>query len=380
MPSNSQYTNALFFAAYSFICFLFFYKYSYDLHPSLVFLIIPYLGGLYFFTRYTKGDLFSEELTRYAVIGLNIGLCIASAGLFFSFSVDGLSIDRYSVVTNYWDTYFMSENPYSSQSHVGNHYGSYPFYFWMMLPFYLLGELGWAPVLGLIGFQVLVYQYFKSYTAVLLALILGLASIALPYEIATRSSIFYNSVAVLAAAYWFYKSWQKDRLFILSIAAFFIGCLVSSRPIFGLVFAMLGIFLCRTAFDKNKIAVSAIASVIGAALPFIHLYVLFPETFIQFNPVSYTAVHFVPMWMQIVFVVVGLGLAFRITSFSHFVRLSTYFLLFVVLAYMTRHFVLRGWHRAIFGNYLDLTYFILPLPFLLFSIVLLTKPKQEGSR
>lgn len=349
------------------------------MHPYLVALVIPYLGALYYFTFQTKGELFSANLTKYIVIGLNVVLVVVSAIGFQLFSVEGLTIDRYSVVTNYWDAYFLGENPYSSKSHAGNHYGSYPFYFWTMLPFYLFGELGWAAVSALLIFQLFVYRYFKSYAAALVAFILSIGSIALPYEIATRSSIFYNSTLVLIAAYFFYQSWKKENKIVLILAAFFIGCLVSSRPIFGLVFAQLGIFLCRTRFDLQKVSLAAVASILGAILPFLHLYTLFPETFIQYNPVSYTAVHFVPMWMQVVFLIVGLALAFRIKSFPDFIQCSTYLLLFVVFAYMIRHFVLRGWYRAIFGNFLDLTYFILPLPFLIVCMLLSIFYRQKSA-
>ena len=236
------------FILYLFIGFLFFYKYGSRISDWLTLLFIPYGIIIYYYVFQLKGSIGSPQLSKWLLIFSNIALVAASVVAFSYIDVHDLQVDRWSVITHYWDAYFAGENPYSSTSHMGNYYGSYPFYFILNLPFYLVGEIGWAPIISLLIFQGFIHWKFQNFNLTFSAFVLSVASLCIPYEIVTRSTIFENSTFVLIALISLLHVWNSSDKWKLWAVAFCIGLLVCTRPIYGLVFLIAGIFLMRHHF------------------------------------------------------------------------------------------------------------------------------------
>ena len=77
---------------------------------------------------------------------------------------------RWSVITSFWDSYFATEYAYFAKSFAGNPPGPMPFYFIMALPFYLIGELGFLSIIGLLLFYWL--MWYKKVDSIIRTLIL----------------------------------------------------------------------------------------------------------------------------------------------------------------------------------------------------------------
>lgn len=90
----------------------------------------------------------------FKCIGFAFLFCylILSYLLFKKIDVITLNVDRWSVISSFWDCYFKGEYVYFAKSHLGNPPGPMPFYFILLLPFYLLGEVGYLTFLGLLVF------------------------------------------------------------------------------------------------------------------------------------------------------------------------------------------------------------------------------------
>ena len=54
---------------------------------------------------------------------------LISIYIFNKVSVDSLNVDRWSVITSFWDSFFKGEYVYLAKSNVGNPPGPMPFYF-----------------------------------------------------------------------------------------------------------------------------------------------------------------------------------------------------------------------------------------------------------
>ena len=83
------------------------------------------------------------------------GIVIAYASLYFiifaHLKASQLNVDRWSVISSFWDNAFSGKYPYAAQSHMGNYPGPFPVYFVLALPFYLAQEIGYLSLLGFIG-------------------------------------------------------------------------------------------------------------------------------------------------------------------------------------------------------------------------------------
>ncbi len=381
VDSKPLLNRSIHFILLALISGLFFYKYGSRVSTITALLFIPFLVILYIYTIRLSGNIGTKSFSLWILIVSNIILIAGSFILFSYVNVHDLQVDRWSVITHYWDAYLAGENPYSSTSHMGNYYGSYPFYFILGFPFYVIGEIGWIPIVSLVVFQFIVHFKFKDHTKTLMAFVLALACLCLPYEIITRSTIFANSVLVLLAILLFQRYWYRKDKVKLGLSAFLVGLLVCTRPIFGLVFLIAGIFLMRKQFSWSKTISAGILSLAGLALPFVHLYVLFPTSIMEYNPVAFMTSHFVPTWFYGIYFLLALALGFMVKRKEQIIPMAAIFLFLVVLGYAVRYIITIGVHEAIFDHHIDISYFFMAVPFLIYWLVEVsdTLEKEIGS-
>lgn len=364
----------------AFIGFLFFYKYGVRISSLLPYVYVPYAAAMAVFILFLNGIVAGKTATNTLLVISNIILLGTSFILFQYVGVKSLDVDRWSVITHYWDAYFDGQNPYSSRSHMGNYYGSYPFYFILNLPFYFIGEIGWAPVFSLFVFQAFVQYLFKDVRVTFAALILSMAFLCLPYEITTRSTIFANSVYVMICAWFLIKYWHTEKYKLLCLASFITGLLVCSRAIYGLVFLIAGLLMFRKVFTLQKFVILGAFSAIGLLLPFFHLYILFPEDILIHNPISFMTTHFVPTWFYLIYLVAAIVIGYFIRSREQFFFGSGIFLFFVIACYAVRYLYLEGWYNAIFDHHIDISYFFMPVPFLIIAICAAIKTPSDRAK
>src|SRR5690606_21024877 len=88
--------------------------------------------------------------TKLNIVNLSIIILffLGSVFVFSKISQESLMVDRWSVISSFWDNYFSDKYAYLATSHMGNYPGPMPFYYILALPFYLIGELGYFSLLG----------------------------------------------------------------------------------------------------------------------------------------------------------------------------------------------------------------------------------------
>ena len=111
--------------------------------------------------------------------------------------VETLKVDRWSVISSFWDNYFGNKYVYFAKSNMNNPPGPMPFYFILALPFYIIGELGYFSILGIVLFFGLLNYKKLNTNLQTTALLLVCSSIFYLHEVICRSNIFLNSTIVL---------------------------------------------------------------------------------------------------------------------------------------------------------------------------------------
>jgi len=96
---------------------------------SAVYIIILYFLQINTFQNRQNILFLSLILTAYFIF---------SIFLFRLIPQETLNVDRFSVITSFWDSYFNWEYVYFAKSFHGNLPGPMPFYFILALPFYLV--------------------------------------------------------------------------------------------------------------------------------------------------------------------------------------------------------------------------------------------------
>jgi hypothetical protein len=175
---------------------------------------------------------------NFLIISIFVLVCYSA---FNKIPVETLNVDRCSVITSFWDSYFNNQYVYFAKSNVGNPPGPIPFYFMLALPFYFFGELGWFSVMGIILFFVFLRYSKTSKLNSTTGLLLTLSSIFYLWEVVSRSNIFLNSSLILFVLYYYLKI-EKINIKNITFAGLLIGLSISTRNVLVIPFVIAFIY------------------------------------------------------------------------------------------------------------------------------------------
>lgn len=328
---------------------------------SFYFLIVKYQDKL---------KNFGKQQKHINIVGF-IVLFITSNFIFQKVPVETLNVDRWSVITSFWDNYFAGEYVYFALSHMNNYPGPMPFYYVVALPFYLLGELGYLSIIGLLVFIILLKVLRKSLSTQTAYFIIIATSPFFLWEIVARSNIFFNSTLILISIVYFFKTIENKNLFWNGII---IGLLLSTRNVYAIPYVIVFLFALknRDISIKNTIIIGIIAvlTFVATFLPFVIGHF---EDFLKMNPFIIQSSYLMPFEYSFGCIILSFLSFFVVKN-----RLDVYFysavILFITIAL---HFVWmsiqHGMYAAFFNSKADISYFILCTPFFFFYILSVQK-------
>lgn len=284
---------------------------------------------------------------------------------FEKFPVSGLNVDRWSVISSFWENFNQGLYPYKARSHMGNYPGPMPFYFILAYPFLSLGELGYLSIAGFLLLAFLLLR-MKNMTAVF-SLVFLVTSPLTAWEILSRSTILVNTTLVLLYVILLLR-YRIDRplsLFLFAIAG---GLLLSTRSVFILSYLFLVIlFLKNKEFSVWKIAAGGLTLMLVFVLTFLPFVLPFPGEFREMNPFTIQSSFlipsgYIPLFLALT-VAVGLmrGGEDRVWLFNGVIYFLVIFIYFVYCSFSA------GIKEAYFGSAADISYFIFAVPFLLYA-------------
>jgi hypothetical protein len=352
-----------------FINFIFSLKYI--SRETNYYLIISFLISLVYFFIWR----YKNVLERLPISVSKLNLILLSAfilGSFFIFkkvAVETLNVDRWSVITAFWDSYFNNQYVYFAKSNVGNPPGPMPFYFMLALPFYFFGELGWFSVMGIILFFVFLKYSKTSKLNRTTGLLLILCSIFYLWEVVSRSNIFLNSTLVLAVLYNILNIGKLDTKKLLFIGLL-IGLSISTRNVLIIPFVIAFVFLLKNYIIKPKqFILLGFTSVLTFALTFLPFIYNHFEGFKIMNPFLIQSSSLVPFEYTLLFILIAFITGLLCKSINDIYFFSGLILFISIVIYFLYHINLVGFKNTFFGSDADISYFILCTPFCLFYVL-----------
>ncbi len=290
--------------------------------------------------------------------------------LFLKIPVSILNVDRYSVITSFWENYFAGEYAYFAKSHMGNAPGPMPFYFMLALPFYSIGELGYFSLLGIIMFYLLLHYAKIEKNIQMIGTVLILTSVFYVWEVLCRSNIFLNGTLILFSIAFLYKNLKRKNSSSLIFNGIIIGLLLSTRNVFVIPYIIAFLFALKSGLlNLQQTIVIGIISIFIFALTFAPFVINHIEDFKVSNPFIIQSDVLMPF--QFSFFCVGIAiLGYFVCKKESDIYFYSGCLLFLTIvlhyAYQTYQ---NGFYEAFFNSRADISYFILCTPFLIYHVL-----------
>ncbi len=376
----------------SIINILFTFKYLGRLNNKIIlitglvaFCILPFV--LYVFSKFANSKeifLFENKIkifnNRYVLgLTLSILLTISSIIFFVVYPQNRLNIDRYEMIDLFWDNFLCGKCPYCPRTIYSNIPGPFPFYFYISLPFYLIGEIGLLPLISVLAFVFLMHSNKKNitYGNMFFVIILFFSSPAVLYEIFTRSTIFFNSLIFLIFCICIINIKKNHKIIPVLLTGLLSGLLLSTRTVFLVFLLMFMVFLC-----KEKIAKKNILSILSIALlaflfTFLPVFLICKREFFLYNPFVVQST-LAPIFFVIPVTVLSVII-------SYFIKEENTFYFFCGIVFFI--FFIGHWLTALnYGFFksliegIDISYSCFSLPFLFYSLLSFSQTEIENDR
>ena len=345
---------------------LFTYKYGirFSSHPVIITIIysmllvsIPFISKIILPKKYT-GLILNIIIALY---------CLADIYLLAATDPLKLNVDRWSVITSFWDYFFAGKYPYLAKSHMGNAPGPFPIYFLLALPFYFMHQIGYFSLLGLVLMLFYIFRQKVDITKKAAVIFMILISTSIIWELTTRSTILVNSCLILFYVWWLLniKAFNIQKLIIAGIIG---GLLLSTRglAILPLIIIYSNLFLKERKWKEVLIIGSVLA--ITFALTLLPFALWDYRLFIQYNPFTLQEQHFLPGIVIAIVLLICLGLGLRIKNRFNIYLYSGSMLFLTVAAYFVSMVITEG-SIAFMNSRIDISYFIFSMPFLFAALL-----------
>lgn len=366
------------FAIFVFINLVFFIKYLERV--TEYYLILSFILCSFYFivwnlrTKINKCRI--KSIHNWAFI---LTLTLVSIALFYKIDVSTLRVDRWSVITSFWDNYFNNDYVYYAISHMGSYPGPMPFYFILALPFYLIGELGFLTIIGIILFYNILKKEIKSESKLFIGLLIITSSVFIFWEIVCRSNLFFNGVLILYVVKRFLDTKTFNRKEILITSCLF-GLTLSTRNVYAIPFIIAFCYSLRikSISIKQIMSIGIISATIFVLtfLPFIWNHF---DDFTQMNPFLIQSSFLMPFEFTIPFIIMAFLISFLCKTKNDVYYYSGITLFSTIVGYYLYYFSIVGFEKTFFGSKADISYFILSTPFLIYYFITEKLKKTNSS-
>jgi len=352
-------------------CVKYFERFT-TLYPLVTLLLLCIQLGVLYFSFYDKCTLKQQKIIMYLLLILAV---IGSLFIFRKIHISSLNVDRWSVIYSFWEAFFNGDYPYFAKSHMNNPPGPMPIYFVIALPFYLINEIGWMPLVAVFIGVVFINKRIKNPNSQLVFILFMFTFMGFYWELLSRSTILLNSFLVLIVLLYSEKSIaRKNYSFYLS--ALLTGVILSTRMVFIMPFLSLGIMalLSKKVSFLRLLSFTALA-LFAFALTFLPFYIGFQESFFVMNPFKVQSGFLLPSIYNYLFILISIVLSLFFYNQLSLLLLSGYSLFISIFIYFVYHLIHSGLQGAYFQSGADISYFLFCVPFLLIHFLIEKKIK-----
>jgi|TARA_B100000315_G_scaffold239327_1_gene258003 hypothetical protein len=311
---------------------------------------------------------FEKPANRLWCIG-TIGTVVLQSVLLIKVDPMSVEVDRWSAIHYFWDAFLQGEFPYAVTTHLPNGNTPSPLPVWMMmvLPFYLLGDVGiLQPVLFII-ISVLIYRMFsKSSDRLILFLIITLSP-AFWYETLVRSDFLSCMVLGVCAITVIHRLGSgTNSLWKLTNTTIILGLLMSTRSVLAIPAALIVAGISQNSVIRFfSLSFGAIPIFLLTLLPF---YLWNSELFIANNPLILNANKSAPGLISLVLILSPI-LGFRIKSFQQRIFWGGFFIFLVTIIPQLWLLTKTPFSKILYEDMFDVSYLVMGLPFMLVGII-----------
>lgn len=320
-----------------------------------------FLLAAYFFVRSDHKFLRSRNTFIASIFIYSILAFI----LWSIIDIHQLNVDRWSVISSFWQWAGEGKYPYLAKSHMGNHPGPLPVYFLITWPFLKLGELGLFTLSGIILFSV--FLYFRSTVQKAnLSLFLLIISLALAWELVTRSTLFTNAVLFLLGIHWLLELNLKNKKHLL-FSALLAALLFSTRTIFVIPLIIFGFYKLKISRKNLKdLFIWSLFIILFFVFTFVPFIVNYPNDFWQTNPFTIQS-RLLPVYFTPAIILFAALLGWFSKNKVDVIFYSGVGFLTTVIIYFMYVTAITSLYDAFFNSVADISYLLFSLPFFLYS-------------
>lgn len=365
-PANTTKTRQIIaFSLVILINFIFAFKYLSRRNDHFLILSICYilfLIILFVISKKIDLKLFRRNFFFYSLVFV---YSIAHIILFHFIKVETLNVDRWSVISSFWEQTFSGQYPYNAQSHMGNYPAPLPFYFVLALPFNLLGEIGYLSLAGILILAIFLRKFLSTQNSVG-ALVILFLSVSVFWEISTRSTILINGILFMVYLFWLGKvNFEDTKQYWLS--AIIGGLLLSTRTIFALALVIYVVYLFKSKEVALKTLITWSLIIAGVLLlTFLPLLVFYTPEFLIRNPFNVQTDHLFPFNISVIFIALSMIAGFICSRKQDLVFYIASIFVIVLITYFYLCIQRYGFTDAYFKSGIDLSYMLFAFPFLLY--------------
>lgn len=310
----------------------------------------------------------SKYLTSIDIF-LIIAFITVCSILFLKIPVLSLNVDRATVISSFWDNYFANEYVYFAKSHQNNPPGPMPFYYIIALPFYLIGELGYFSLTGIIVFYFVIRLNITPRHYKTTALLLILTSFFYMWEVICRSNILINGTLILISLVYFFTQKKHNSKFIV-ITGILCGLFISTRNVYVIPYIIAFMFTLRNKqITITQFFYVGCIAVLVFALTFLPFVVNYWNEFLSINPFIVQGDHLMPFKYTLIFIALAFVAPFIARTTMDVYFYSTIVLFVTILGYFIYHIATSGFNETFHGSRADVSYFILCIPFALYYLI-----------
>ncbi len=353
--------NLFLILIYLFINFLFVYKYSARITSlyltlSLLYSVIVVLVIGFMLQNKEKFQGLNKSTFYFFIVFLLVILYTA-----VMFHIDPLStrVGRYPALYTFIHRLLNGDFPYV----LGQNISGFPFLFILIIPFYLIGDLGLFQIFSFVIFSIIVHEKYTQEKVSYIPLLLLILSPAFLYEVVVRSELFSNMVLVVLLFYIMERIKPVKSTKVLFLTGILAGFLLSTRGIVLLPYLIFFIFYFRG--DIKSLIFFGLSAALGFLITFVPFLIWNKELFFANNPLLIQQ-SYIPNLLLAISVLLSILVAISVDSFKK-IYLSITTVLFVVVFLC---FILEISHisfkQGVFVSF-DISYFCFCLPYLLLS-------------
>ena len=312
----------------------------------------------------------NKNLTKYFIICILLISCSLIGYILYKIDPLSVNVDRWSATSYFLDGLFNGVYPYGIHTHVceTNYPSPSPMWFYLNIPFWLLGDVGLGLIFFLLFITKMIYWFTNSYKNTLLFLLLLVISPAYWWEIIVRSDGLSNSFVIFSFILFFekYKLSFQSQWIVTTILC---GIMAATRlwaPIAPAIYLSKS-FLKVSLIRKIYIILIILLIVFLFFVPYI-----FWDTqnwiFFSRNPfLSETSTG--NKWILLIMIIIVLYISLKFHNFNQYcISTSCFFTLFFFVSLLFNHLINNSDIPIFEDPDFDISYFSLMLPYCLFTI------------